>query len=221
MDSKELEELKPPIPQLTVPLASRDADVIKKLSNDDAEENLGMKVQPDGCNIRHLEALKDKVETWMSKVDVSQLPARAVWQSYPQQLWTSIKYGLGAYSESLEELENGLGTTDFYLTSRLGVVRSIPKQLRHLPHQYCGMELLNLPIETTATQVNCLLQHYVTARALGHTMMGALEHMQLKIGVKGCPLGYRFQKYCCLATNTWAKFLWEKTQAFKIDVALD
>ena len=29
----------------------------------------------------------------------------------------------------LEELKNGLGTSDFYLTSRLGVVRSIPKQL--------------------------------------------------------------------------------------------
>ena len=84
MDAEELEELEPPKSQLTVPLASGDAAVIKKLSNDDAKENLGMKVQPNGCNIRHLEALKDKVETWTSKVDSSQLPARAVWQSYTQ-----------------------------------------------------------------------------------------------------------------------------------------
>ena len=68
-----------------------------------------------------------------------------------------MKYGLGACSAPLEELENGLHTTDFYLTSRLGVVRSIPNRLWYLPHQYCGMELLNLPIETTAAQVNCLL----------------------------------------------------------------
>ena len=68
-----------------------------------------------------------------------------------------MKYGLGACSAPLEELKNGLGTSDFYLTSRLGVVRSIPKQLRYLPHQYCGMELLNLLMETTAAQVNCLL----------------------------------------------------------------
>ena len=51
--------------------------------------------------------------------------------------------------------------------------------------------------------------------------MAALEHMQLEIGVEGCPLGYSFQKYGCLATNTWAKSLWEKTQALKINVALD
>ena len=57
------------------------------------------------------------------------------------------------------------------------------------------MELLNLPIETTTAQVNCLLQHHGTDSALGHTMMAALEHMQLEIGVEGCPLGYSFQKY--------------------------
>ena len=78
MDAEELEELEPPKPQLTVPLASGDAAVIKKLSNDDTEENLGMKVQLDGCNKRHLSALMDKVETWAPKVDGSQLLARAV-----------------------------------------------------------------------------------------------------------------------------------------------
>ena len=83
------------------------------------------------------------------------------------------------------------------------------------------MELLNLPIETTAALVNCLLQHYGPDSALGHTMMAALEHMQLKKGVEGCPLGYSFQKYDCLEINTWAKSLWEKTQALKINAMLD
>ena len=74
MDAEELNELEPPRPQLTIPLASRDATAIKKLSNHDAEENLGMKMQPDGCSIRHL-----GTEAWTSKVDSSELPARAVW----------------------------------------------------------------------------------------------------------------------------------------------
>ena len=127
MDEDELDELDPPGTGLTVPQAGGDAATIKRLSNDDAEENLGMKVQPDGCNQRHLANLKNKVEEWTSKVDGSQLPARSVWLSYTQQLWTSMKYGLGACTASLAELEDGLGTTDFYLTSRLGVVRNIPK----------------------------------------------------------------------------------------------
>ena len=157
MDADKLEELEPPRPQLKIPLANGNTAVIRKLSNDDAEENLGMKVQPDSCNNSHLTTLKEKIEAWTSKVDGSQLSARAVWQSYTHQLWSSMKYGLGACSALLEEPENGLFTTDFYLTSRLGVVTNIPKRLRYLPHQYCDMELLNLSIETTATQVNCLL----------------------------------------------------------------
>ena len=102
MDIDELDELEPSRPQLTIPLASGDAAVIRKLSKDDAEENLGMKVQPDSFNKRHLATLKDKVETWTSKVDGNQLPARAMWQSYTQQLWSSMKYMLGACSATLE-----------------------------------------------------------------------------------------------------------------------
>ena len=62
-----------------------------------------------------------------------------------------------------------------------------------------------MSIETTAAYVNCLLQHYGTNMALMDTLTAALEHLQLEIGVKGCPLNYSFDKYGRLATNTWVK----------------
>ena len=62
MDNNELIDLDPPGPGLTIPLVNGNAAAIKKLSNDDAEENLGMKVQSDGCNKRRLSTLKGKVE---------------------------------------------------------------------------------------------------------------------------------------------------------------
>ena len=100
-------------------------------------------------------------------------------------------------------------------------MRNITKQLRYLPHQYCGMELINLPTETTAAQVNCQLQHYGRDTALGDTLTAALEHLQLEIGVEGCPLNYSFDKYGRLATNTWAKSLWEKVKAMMLEIPLD
>ena len=130
MDDNEHDDLDPPGSGLTILLVDGDVAVIKKLSNDDAKENLGMKVQPDGCNKSHLSTLKEKVEEWTSSVDKSQLPARAVWQSYTQPLWASMKYGLGACSSTLAELEDGLDVTDYYLMSRLEVVRNIHNQLR-------------------------------------------------------------------------------------------
>ena len=86
LNDDELDDLKSPGPGLTIPLANGDTAAMKKLSNNDAKKNLGMKIQPGGCNKWHLSALTDKVEAWTSKVDRSQLPTRAVWQSYTQSL---------------------------------------------------------------------------------------------------------------------------------------
>ena len=65
------------------------------------------------------------------------------------------------------------------------------------------------------------MQHYGMDTSLGDTLTVALEHLQLEIGVAGCPLGYDFKKYGCLASNAWAKLLWEKVQDMNIEVKLD
>lgn len=62
MDDDELDDLEPPAPGLMISLVNGEAAAIKKLSNSDAEENLGMKVQPDGCSMKHLLTLIGKVE---------------------------------------------------------------------------------------------------------------------------------------------------------------
>ena len=51
-------------------------------------------------------------------------------------------------------------------------------------------------------------------------MTAALEHLQLKIGVEGYLLNYKFDKYGCLATNTWSRLLWEKVQMMKLEIKL-
>ena len=96
-----------------------------------------------------------------------------------------MKCGLGACAAKLNNLENGLGSSDFYLTCRLGVVRSTPKKLRYLLHQYYGTELMNLQIETAVAKVNCLLQYYDTDTSLDGTLTAAMEHLSLEIGVAG------------------------------------
>ena len=132
-----------------------------------------------------------------------------------------MMYGLGACVATMKELESGLGLTDFYLMSKLGVARTIPTAVRYLPHIYCCIELNILPVETTLAQINCLLQHYdTTTTALGTPLLAAIEHLQVEIGVTGCPLLYDYKKYSCLATNTWTKSLWEKISAYGIEVKL-
>ena len=117
---------------------------------------------------------------------------------------------------TLKEPENGLGSTDFYLISKLGATRLIPTALTHVPHYYCGMELHSLPLKMTAVQINCL----GTSTSLTTTRTEAIDHMQVEIGVIGCPLLYDYNKYRCLATNRWTKTLWENITAYDIEVRL-
>ena len=51
-----------------------------------------------------------------------------MWKSYQHQLWAGMQYGLSALPASMKALEEGLDATDFYLISKLGVVRSIAKE---------------------------------------------------------------------------------------------
>ena len=160
------------------------------------------------------------MEDWTNRAKTGHLPARGVWQSYSQQLWSSTKYGLGACAATLKELENGLGLRDFYLMSKLGVARTIPPAVRYLQHIYCGMELNIVPVETTVAQINYLLQHYGRTTAPRTTLSAAIEHLQVEIGLTRCPLPYDYKKYSCLATYKWTKSLWEKISAYGIKVKL-
>ena len=56
--------------------------------------------------------------------------------------------------------------------------------------------------------------------ALGKTLAAAIEHLQVEIGVTGCPLSYDYKKYSCLATDTWTKLLCENISAYGIEVKL-
>ena len=57
----------------------------------------------------------------------------------------------------MKELEEGLGATDFYLISKLGVVRSIAKEWRHILSIFGDMGLYILPIEATVCSINLFL----------------------------------------------------------------
>ena len=50
--------------------------------------------------------MRDRVDEWTNNIKNSNLPPRSVWLSYKSQLWSGLKYGLGALSAKLEDLES-------------------------------------------------------------------------------------------------------------------
>ena len=121
--NKELDSLEMTVPQLT-----GDAKAIQLLKLSNAVENLGLFVRPDGCSDRHMSQMKDGMEDWTVRVKNGALPTRSIWTSYNHQLWAGLKYGLGASSAPTKETKEGLGSSNYYLISSLGIVRSIKKE---------------------------------------------------------------------------------------------
>ena len=116
------------------------------------------------------------------------LPTCSVRLSYESQLWSGMKYGLGAFPTSLDELMNGLGTRDHKILSKLGICKNINKPWRYLSYCYKGMQLNSLPIEATAAFFNSFLQHYNTELALEIYLTASIENMQIELGVGEVPI---------------------------------
>ena len=107
MNEDELDELDVTDAPFTVPLIGGDAATINRLANDESVTNLGLRVQPEGKCMSQLEERKGKVEDWTNRAKTGHLPARGVWQSYSQQFWSSMKYGLGACCGTLPSVTDG------------------------------------------------------------------------------------------------------------------
>ncbi|KAK1748959.1 hypothetical protein QTG54_000898 [Skeletonema marinoi] len=218
-EDDELEELEDW--SFSVPQADSEAAQIKRLRSDQAVENLGLFVRPDGSPEKQFEVMREKITTWSGQIKNGVIPTRSVWMSYTHQLWSGLRYGLGACSASMTALSKGLGSSDYYLLSNLGVVRSITREWRYLPASFGGMELFDLTTEVTAATLNSFLQHFGTNTLIGTTLQAALEYLQLELGVEDCPLSYDFNTWGHLATDTWVKALWEKVDLLDITLLLE
>ena len=126
-----------------------------------------------------------------------------------------------ASSTPLARIAQGLGSSDFYLISSLGVAQTTKKEWRYLPSAFCGMGLYNIATKTIAATINSFLQHYNMSTSIGVTLQACLENLQLELGVPDNPLLYNFSIWSVLATDSWIKSLWEKIQAYKIDINMD
>ena len=80
------------------------------------------------------------------------------------------------------------------------------------------MGRFNLATETTAATLNSFLQHYNMPTQLGVTLTASLENLQIELGVPDNPLQYPYDVWSPLATDSWIKSLWQKIDAFGLQI---
>ena len=112
------------------------------------------------------------------------------------QLWAGVKYGLGALSATLEELDGVLDKDYFDLLSGLGINKNITKAWRTLPTCFFGVGMLDLAMEVTIARINSFVQHFSTDSSITCvTLMTSMEYLQLELGCNTCPLSESYETF--------------------------
>ena len=187
---------------------------------DHCEKTLGVYSSPSGSGLRHLESVLLKAEVWVNRLRNGHLSNAWAWVAYRHQLWPSLRYGLGAISNDIEEAQALLAKLDFQLLPMLGVNRHIKTGWRKLHQTFGGVGLLDLATEQLICRVNMIIQHFGTPTSIGRKLSISLRYLQLQLGCCGNPLRLDYGTWAHLAPMSWLKMFWRTIEFAGLDLRL-
>jgi hypothetical protein len=165
---------------------------IKREKATESNATLGIYNSPSGGNKGHLSFILDKATQWVNRMKNGHLPSHVAWIAYKQQLWPSLRYGLGTMTNDMEVAEKLLDKTDYRMLNILGIFRNISTRLCKLHMTFGGFGLFNLPTEQLISRVNMLFQHYHISTNLSRKLDAPLQYLQLQLGTPHNPLTLDF-----------------------------
>ena len=208
--------------ELHIPLPGGGTAPIPLLPTDQASKMLGVWSCPMGQDDKHIqENVIGRYKRWLSRSNNGHLPAKLNWISHRLSLWSGMRYGLATLATSTDQLSSKLRKLDFEALSLLGVNKHVKVQWRTIPREFGGIGLYSLTVEQTLGWINMILQHYGVNNTIGKKCRMSLECLQLEIGCTGNPLDESFSVFGHLATNSWWKAVWERSNILKFWMLLD
>ena len=182
---------------LTVPTTNGNEE-IKLCDAFKSQETLGVFTNPGRTSTAHFKKIIDKVKTWTSRIQTGHLPVAFNWTSYIFQLWTSVRYGIGALPTDREEVVGILDDTNRDMLSSLGVNLNIRTGWRTLHRSFLSIGLFHFKVELMIQSINLFLQHYDSPYDIGIMLRATMESVQLEAGFTDCPLLHSFHpQYLC------------------------
>jgi hypothetical protein len=187
-----------------------------------AEKAVGVWSTVDGDDKEHLlNNTTDRFMKWTSKMTNGHLPAQLSWIAYKFKLWPGIRYGLATLAMPLSLAQATLQKENFCILPFMGINRNMKREWRTLHQAFGGIGFLDLAVEHTIGMINIFIQHYGAGTTVAMKLLALLEALQLELGCIGNPLDEDYEKYNCLAMNSWVKSFWERLHYYRFHVRLD
>lgn len=100
---------------------------IASLSMDEEDKLMRVFDSQAGGNKMQLEKIPDKFDMWIQRMRNGHLPSHLGWMSYRLTLRSSVRYGIGAMTDELEDIEEFLSKRERLILNIMGVALTIKK----------------------------------------------------------------------------------------------
>jgi len=169
---------------------------------------LGAYNAPDGNTKMQYEVLYKLSQLWGQRVKSGYLNRFDVQNSFKLGLVPALQYLLGAGVLSEQQCKSLLVPAMSTLLNKMGVVRSVNREVVHGPILYGGFALPNLYTLQGYHKVQMMLGHVRKKDTTGDLIIITLATAQQEIGVSQPILSLPFSKFQNLLSHSWLKEVW-------------
>ena len=160
---------------------------IRRSKTEESHRMLGVMLNPMGHFGDHLRFLKDKANTFASRLMSPRLTANDVRIFHRTTYIPSMRYGLASLATDEETLGNIQSKVIQAMLKKLHVQSTIPTAIRHGPHEFGGLELYDLRTESGIESLKYCRDALYSGSETGKLIRLNLHASQLEAGI-GLPL---------------------------------
>ena len=131
---------------------------IQRLSINQAERTLGVRLAPNGNNAAQIKHMTNQAAEWGECLQTGLLSKALAWQAMHTTIIKSLKYPLPATTMTKEECEGIMGTMLCYGLPKAGIFRYMPKDLVFGPLRYPGFAVPHLYVVQQLCHIEDLIR---------------------------------------------------------------
>ena len=206
---------------LTVPQKDGPPKKIAVIEPTESKKTLGVFTNLTGDGTDHLKYIRGKGLEWASKLQTNRyVQASDGWQSLHTQLKPKMTWGIVCLSSPPAKVDKALASVYHRSLGRLGVHRSIRRELRTLPEMYQGLGMFDLNVERLGAKVFFLRRHWGTQEVMGQMLRHAFEVFQVDVGLHGNIFTRDFKRLSHLAARSWFYDVWRLCDHFDVSLVV-
>ena len=185
----------------------------------EAKRMLGVFLAIDGSNNIQHKHMRNIAERWYDQIRAGHLNRYDAWMALTTTVMKTLEYPLLASTLTEKECTSIMAPILTGGLPKMGVSRSMARDLVYAPLKYQGLSINNLYTTQGLEHIMAILDHMWRNTETGKLMRISMEVMKIELGIRGSLFQQDYEVLGHLCEDTWIKHLWKF--AFESGIQID